>query len=251
MISNHFVLVRGLIRSRFHWHEFPLALEQSIPSSTLHQFDIAGNGKRFTEPSPSSVAAMIDDIQSQLSPRLKTLKADSKIHLIGISMGGMIASGLAQRLIDDGMPISSLHIINSSFCDQAHFWQRMKLDAGFSLFANLFNTEKREQGILNWTSNQADTEQYLPAWIGEAKAHPISLRNGVCQLLAASRYPLPKKPKTNCHIYSSKHDRLVDWRCSQSIAKQWQCPLHVHTSAGHDLPLDDPRWLASLICQNL
>ena len=39
-------------------------------------------------------------------------------------------------------------------------------------------------------------------------------------------------------------DRLVDPACSRRLARTWQVPLLEHAQAGHDLPLDDPDWVA-------
>jgi predicted alpha/beta hydrolase family esterase len=50
-------------------------------------------------------------------------------------------------------------------------------------------------------------------------------------------------------LLASAQDQLVDPRCSAALAHAWHRPLVRHTSAGHDLPLDDGAWVISQIRQ--
>ena len=68
------------------------------------------------------------------------------------------------------------------------------------------------------------------------------------QLVAAARFhALPAPPAAPTLILASRKDRLVSVECSKSLAGQWQCPLRLHASAGHDLPLDDGPWVATQV----
>jgi hypothetical protein len=42
-------------------------------------------------------------------------------------------------------------------------------------------------------------------------------------------------------------DKLVNPHCSRTLAQQWQAPLRAHDSAGHDLTLDEPDWVAQQV----
>jgi pimeloyl-ACP methyl ester carboxylesterase len=67
-------------------------------------------------------------------------------------------------------------------------------------------------------------------------------------LLAAARYRAPRQaPGLPILLLASQHDKLVDSRCSQALAAAWRCPLEMHPTAGHDLPLDDPHWVAQQV----
>lgn len=256
---HYFILIRGLIRSRFHWHTFPKILSSYLTKSNIpHEIitlNIAGNGARFSEKTPLTIEAMASDACSEiitlLDSSLGLFAHESKIHLIGISMGGMIASHAAKLLLAQGRPPSSLHLINSSFSDIASLLKRFKLQAGLSLAAHLTSIRQRERCILKWTSNQKETDQYTEAWINEAHLHPISFRNGLVQLYAASRCPIPEKPEVLCRVYGSLNDRLVDFECSRLIADKWDVPILIADKAGHDLSLDDPEWLADNISQQI
>lgn len=257
--THYFILMRGLIRSRFHWHAFPQKLSAYLDQSNIaHKvitLNIAGNGERFNEKTPLTIEAMASDacgeIMTLLDDSLVLSGHYPKIHLIGISMGGMIVSHVAKLLQSKGRPPSSLHLINSSFSDVASLLKRFKLKAGLSLAAHLISIRQREQCILKWTSNQAEPEQFAEAWIKEAHQHPISFRNGLVQLFAASRCPIPDKPEVLCRIYGSINDRLVDFECSKLIAEKWDVPLLIADKAGHDLSLDEPEWLAESISQQV
>ncbi|MDF3831688.1 alpha/beta hydrolase, partial [Cupriavidus basilensis] len=48
-------------------------------------------------------------------------------------------------------------------------------------------------------------------------------------------------------VISSKTDRLVDPACSARLAAAWSVPHRRHPWAGHDLPHDDPAWLAATV----
>lgn len=250
---HYYFFIRGLIRSQFHWYQFPahfdLATKQQASNSTSIFIDIPGNGKRFQQTTPFSIAAMAADIEQQIQNYLTThaMSSNTKLHLIGISMGGMIAAELISKT---DINFTSVHIINSSFANLSPFWQRMRLPALINLVTNIWRTDKRESAILKWTSNNPDSIALVPEWVKEAEEHPLSLRNAFAQLWAASHYFIGRKASDNSFVYCSKEDRLVHWRCSEKLAHYWQVPLECELAAGHDLPLDNPDWLTEKIIFN-
>lgn len=264
---HYYFFIRGLIRSRFHWHEFPGTFQQLLDqkanqtssASTLVFIDIPGNGERFQQSTPFSIAHIAEDTQQQIKAYLHSNKVSekSKLHLVGISMGGMIAAELISQIQSmkskndkAALNFTSLHIINSSFANLSPFWQRMRLPAILNLLPKLWQTKSREAGILHWTSNRQESSRLVNAWVEEANKHPLALRNAFAQLWAASHYFVSQNPSINSYIYSSQQDRLVDWRCSAKLAHYWGRPLYTHATAGHDLPLDSPDWLAQQITNN-
>jgi hypothetical protein len=48
-------------------------------------------------------------------------------------------------------------------------------------------------------------------------------------------------------ILASRADALVHCACSSKLAAAWGATLIAHPWAGHDLPHDDPVWLAETI----
>ncbi len=248
--SHTWILLRGLIRGCFHWHEFPSKLAAARPQDQVICIDLPGNGARFNERTPWSIEAMADDLWLKIQvehQRIQQAQPDRQhqVHLLSISMGAMIAAELAKRRPND---FASLHMINTSFANFNPPWQRMRLNAMGSLLVNLMGTRRRERAILNWTSNQTSIQSYIEPWVAEAQRHPLTFRNALAQLLAAARYQAPKTaPCAQTRIYYSENDRLVSAECSRSIAKGWEVISHCHPSAGHDLPLDEPDWLIEQI----
>ncbi|MCD8520990.1 MAG: alpha/beta hydrolase [Saccharospirillaceae bacterium] len=249
--KREWVLIRGLIRSRFHWGAFPdqllhqLQRQPSEPPALLLP-ELAGNGERFREKTPLSIHGMMLDIRkqvSQLSPENQKPRV-----LVAVSMGAMIATEWARCFPQE---IDHLHLINTSFSNYSAPWQRMKIRPLLGFLRSLRSTDKLEAAILYWTLNMKNSECLLPLWCDYAAAHPLSLRNGVAQLLAASRFRGPAEaPAREVFFYNSRHDQLVDASCTRSIAERWQKTLLTHTKAGHDLPMDDPDWLIQQIIAN-
>jgi len=245
---QYWVLIRGLIRSRFHWGEFPgqleHALQQHNPRVQMLTPELAGNGERWKEQTPHGIHAMMEDIRQQVLPHT----GGKPVMIAAISMGAMIASEWARCYPDE---VQALHLINTSFSNYSLPWQRMKLPAFLSLASNMIGRRGMEKAILHWTSNRRDAEQLAPVWQQYSDEHPLSMRNLLVQIFSASRYRGPRNaPVIPTWCYVSKQDRLVSPRCTEKIATAWQAQLSCHNSTGHDLPLDDPEWLINEIIRN-
>ena len=245
------VLIRGLIRSRFHWGAFPDQLlnqlqQQQLAPPALLLPELAGNGERFRDRTPLSIHRMMLDIRQQVA----NLSPDNKrpLVLVAVSMGAMIATEWARCFPQE---VARLHLINTSFSNFAPPWQRMKIPPLLSFLCSLHSSDKLETAILHWTLNMKDSAGLLPLWRDYAATHPLSMRNGLAQLLAASHFRGPAQaPSEEVFFYNSQHDRLVDAACTRRIAERWQKTLLTHAKAGHDLPMDDPDWLIQQIIAN-
>ncbi|NOQ87954.1 MAG: hypothetical protein GQ550_03440 [Gammaproteobacteria bacterium] len=42
---------------------------------------------------------------------------------------------------------------------------------------------------------------------------------------------------------------MVSPECSVTLAKHWHLAIETHATAGHDIPLDDSRWVADKIAK--
>ncbi|WNJ95896.1 alpha/beta fold hydrolase [Vibrio ruber] len=62
---------------------------------TLYCPEYPGRGRRFTEPLPTSIPALVDDLIQQLRT---TLPSHEQYHLFGHSLGGLIAYELALQI---------------------------------------------------------------------------------------------------------------------------------------------------------
>ncbi|MBM96872.1 MAG: alpha/beta hydrolase [Oceanospirillaceae bacterium] len=246
LTERHVVLVRGLIRSRFHWHSFPRTLLQQNAIHDVVLPELAGNGDRHLESTPFGIHAMMEDIRQQA----RMLLADhvASVCVVGISMGGMIATEWAKQYPDE---VRELHLINTSFGCCSRPWQRMKPPALSRLLKNLTNPLKLEQAIAELTLNTPPPSTLMREWLEFAREHPVSTANTLTQVMSAARYRGHQQaPAAPSFFYSSSKDRLVSGRCSEAIASRWNAPISIHPEAGHDLPLDDPDWLIDQIVRN-
>lgn len=234
------LLLRGLARESAHWGGLKSQLERSRPGEKFHTLDLPGTGLNNHLRAPHSIAetrAFIERASAEL-PR--------PLGLIGMSLGGMVALDWAQHQPRD---CAALVIIGTS-SGLSPAWRRL-IPNNWPAIARLLlnvNIDRRERGILQLTSNLAIPAQLMEAWLEVQRVRPVSRANVIRQLYAASRFrPSPDAPAVPGLLLASYGDRLVDWRCSLTLAQTWQWPLRLHPSAGHDLPLDDPDWLIAQI----
>ncbi|MBW8191474.1 alpha/beta hydrolase [Neiella marina] len=243
MAGVRIVLLRGLLREHRHWGYFPNRLQATLPDALIETPDLAGNGQRYRQPSPHSMAAMVDDVRSQIAP----LQQGEQVVVVAISMGGMIGSCWAQRYPNE---LAGLIMINSSLRRFSPFYHRLRPACYLSALAMLCQPRlARESWVLRWTSfNHADDNALAQIWAGFDKEGAPSLVNSLRQLWAAAGYQGPRHaPLDNVLILRGEVDGLVNPACSIAMGQGWQVAVHSHPQAGHDLPLDQPRWVCHQI----
>ena len=64
------------------------------------------------------------------------------------------------------------------------------------------------------------------------------------QILVSSIYSGPEHLDIPVKVLCSLKDALANSKCSVEIARKYQGELKSHSDAGHDLTLDDPKWVA-------
>ena len=238
--QRHFFLVRGLIREARHWGVLPDLLRQAFPGAQVSTLDIPGAGDYFLQPSPLSVAAMVDHMRADFLQRARA--GDDNI-LIAISLGGMIAAHWLHAHVQD---FQRAVLINTSFGGLSPLHHRLRPGAVLSMLrAATTRPSQREAVILRLVSNNADAfDGGLALWESIRRERPVSPANALRQLCAATGFRLPEgRPRVPVLVLASTHDRMVSVECSRAIARAWQTPLVEHGSGGHDLSLDDPGWI--------
>ena len=239
------VLLRGLARESRHWGSFPQTLHNHLPDANVVPIDLPGNGRFWQQRSPTSIAAMVEHCRKQLTE----LECEPPYNFIALSLGAMVAAAWCVNYPDE---ISRGVLINTSFKTFSPFWQRLR-PSGYLTFLRLLlmsrNPPQREQLVLRLTSNEhAEDESVAERWSHYAIDSPLSWRNVCRQIFAASQFSAPvTAPCVPLLILASLGDRLVNPRCSQQIAKNWNTSLVLHPTAGHDLPLDDSAWVIQQI----
>jgi len=238
------LLLRGLIRDQRAWGDFPNRFLAHAPRMKLHFLDLPGVGTENQRPSPSSITA----IRIEIAQRFHSLIAQGKFPqgpwmLMGISLGGMVALDWA-----DAEPnlFENLILVNTSAADIARMNERFRLRyVPRMLISVLLNRPAlSERLILGIVSNRP--VKHPNGWTDR----PVSRTTFIRQLLSAARYRLPeKRPRPKTVLISSAGDRLVSPSCSVRLAERFGAPRLTHPWAGHDIPIDDPEWLAREITE--
>lgn len=238
------VLLRGLMRETRHWGAFPHLLSQALVDADIVLLDLPGNGSLHRQRSPASVQEMTEACRSQLAAR----GIAPPVHLLALSLGAMVACDWSTRYPHE---IDKAVLINTSLRPYSPFYQRLRprnYPALLRLALGRPDAATRERTILRLTSNRHTPASLLSTWMRYLHEHPVAPENALRQLLAAVRYQAPQQaPAAALLILAGGGDRLVNPRCSATLARQWQAPLQVHASAGHDLTLDEPEWVAQQI----
>ena len=236
---NNWIFIRGWGRGVAHWASFLEDVQAAFPQDQFEFLEIPGNGARHLDTSPLTIAEFVRQMRKQSD----FVRSGKNFRLVGISLGGMIACEWARLWPKE---VELLCLINSSSANHGRIYERL-------LFNNLpkmlkIGREKdiavRELSALEICANSEERRKFvLPSWIEEATLHPVRRQNLVRQLFAASHFRFPQRPPVKTVLFGSTKDRLVSVKCTERLAEQWGCPLHLHPWAGHDLPLDDPEWM--------
>lgn len=235
------ILLRGLTRESGHWGAFVDQFQQVAPDCRLVTLDLPGNGALWTQRSPVQVSDMVEHCRVQmlgwhLAPPW---------HVLAMSLGAMVAVAWA-----DAYPreVAAQVLINTSLRPFSPFYQRLRpvnYGALLMLALGLGSPLQWERTVLRLTSNRTHPD-VLADWLALRQVHPVSRANAVRQVLAASRFHASAQaPSVPTLLLASENDRLVDVRCSRALAAHWRCPLLLHPTAGHDLPLDDGAWVVA------
>lgn len=235
---QRWILIRGLIRSRLHWGDFPQTLKSQLKLTSVECVELPGNGILHTEKTPARIEDAISAMKSQIEP------IEQPVHLLGISLGGILATKWAQLYPNE---VSHLSLINSS-SGLSPFYDRLYPANYVSIIKNLLAGTPREleEFILKVSSNEKEKwKPVLDRYTAFHAEHPVSTANFIRQLQLTSQVNFKDIPHSSNKIYASARDRLVNPDCSRQIAKKWNCELFLNSKAGHDLPLDDENWLIS------
>lgn len=237
------ILLRGLAREARHWGSFPETLERVLPSARVIALDLPGNGSLCRMRSPNRIGDMVEYARANLADRGVT----PPYHLLGLSLGGMIAVEWSTRHPQE---VAAAVLINSSLGRYCSVRQRLRFGSCLVLLSLLLsprNPKEQEERILRLTSRRAGSD-VRERWAAYAREHPVSRGNVLRQVVAAARYGGPEAaPPVSLLLLTSAADRLVAPACSRRLAEDWGVDLREHPDAGHDLPLDDASWVASRI----
>lgn len=249
-LTPTWVLLRGLSRESGHWGVFPDHLLRELrglqPASRLLMQDLPGTGTMRRQASPTQVSAIVDACRAELQQR----GIHGPVSLVGMSLGAAVLTDWAARYPNE---IEAGVLINPSLRPFSELFRKSRpLNYLGLLLLSLsrFSARMREERVLSLTTRLTPKHQVIDRWVEMQRKHPLGVRNTVRQLLASIRYRASRtRPAAPMLLLCSKADGLVDWRCSQAMSRAWGAPLRLHTKAGHDLPLDDPQWVARVVAE--
>lgn len=171
------ILLRGLVREQAHWNGFADRLAGALGADhRVMCMDLPGNGVRHRDRSPTRIAAMVDAAREDLAGR----GVDGPIHLVALSLGGMVAMDWLQR---HPRQVAAAALINSSAAPVSPFWHRLKpANYGAILRHGLLGRDrlKRERMILEITTNRlsdADKDRIARQFQRIDEARPVSAAN--------------------------------------------------------------------------
>lgn len=244
------VLLRGLSRESGHWGVFPEHLLRELqalqPASQVISLDLPGTGKQRRQVSPTQVSAIVDVCRAEL----QRLGVGGPVSVVGMSLGAAVLSDWANRYPGE---IEAGVLINPSLRPFSELFRKPRpLNyLGLALLSlSRFSARMREERVLSMTTRLTPPQTIIDRWVELQRQHPLGVRNTARQLLASLRYRASRtRPAAPMLLLCSKADNLVDWRCSQAMSRAWGAPLRMHTKAGHDLPVDDPQWVARAVAE--
>ena len=252
-VEHTVFLFRGLAREARHWGRFPEVLKDAFEaqgcSAKVVCLDLPGAGQHNEVLALSSVDSYAEFIDRQIellepSPMLRSQRSQGPVHLVGMSLGGMVSLKLAD-LRPSGF--DSVVVINTSARNVGSLVERMQASAVLSM-ADIVRTRKiqrREEKILQLVANdRAARESALEDWVRIQQTRPVALWNFSLQLAAAARFDAPMHLNCPVLVVASEKDRLVHPNCSARLAELLHARLISHPTAGHDLAIDAPEWLA-------
>lgn len=239
---NTWILLRGLTREAAHWGDFPTVFERVIPDTRVLTLDLPGNGRCHQGTSPATVAGMVAACRAERARQ----GVEGPVYLLAMSLGAMVAAEWARVAPDE---LVACVLINTSLKPFSPFHHRL-LPHNYPTLLRLalgrMSPEDAERTVFRLTCNHPDRQAaVIDQWGQIRRLRPVRPGNALRQLVAAARFQAPRQvPRVPILLLGSEHDRLVSHHCSEAIARAWGCPLLSHPTAGHDLPQDDPSWVA-------
>ena len=238
----NWLFLRGLTREKTHWGSFPQVFEETVPQSKIHFLDLPGIGTEMGRAAPTSIEEMTEDLRK----RWAHLRDDTlgPWSMLSISLGSMVGLDWVYRYPDD---FKQLVIINTSAANLNVPWERLnyRLLPKLATVARLRDPYAKEKMILQMTTHmQRDIDARAQEWGDVSKARPVKVATAMAQIRAALMFKLRTPIRVPVLALNSVNDRFTAKSCSEKVAKALEVPLITHSFAGHDIPLDDPEWVA-------
>lgn len=235
-------LLRGLSRESEHWGDFGVFLNANFPKSSIHYIDMPGAGIYHQSKSPTNIPSIVETLRS------KELVQTTNNLLIASSLGGMVALEWISKYPNDFQFATTICSSYKGICNPL---ERFNLKFTFPVLTFLLssNVRRREKIILRINSNhEAIRQDLIEKWVDIQHKRKLTKLNFMRQVLAGLRYA-PVNPSISIPllIIGSKKDELVKPNCIVKTHEQFGGTLKWHETAGHCVPIDEPKWLSDTI----
>jgi len=241
------VLINGLARSSRHWLDFPDVLVEKGYRVVLT--DNRGFGR--SRDLPLRYMSHVRDFAVDIDKILRKEKI-TEFHIIGLSLGGMIANELAAI---ENRRVRSLTIVNSSSANTVLLrLSTVGLLRLGQMGAAARNIRKRStievKALLNYREDNPKFEPLLERLIEIEKLEPVKIQNVNSQINAARRFNLKRISKNiECptQIVYSDADKFVPNKNSFSLHKLLpHSELKCIKGHGHELMMSAPQEVAKV-----
>ncbi len=246
--KRRWLLLRGLAREVRHWGEFPALLQKAFPRDEVVCLDLPGAGVHFDEPCPVPISKM----RASLRGEWRALgKSGGNDIVLGLSLGGMIALDWASSHPKD---FATVITVNTSLAKLSPPWHRLTPWALAQMLkiAKTRDPLVKEKKIAAMTNARKPSAKELKERASFYGDQPMSISNTLRQFISAVTVPMPKlNEKSHLIVVRSLGDKLCRPECSERLARHFHATLQTHPTGGHDLPVDEPRWLVERLKENV
>jgi len=243
----NWLLLRGLTREQAHWGEFPEVFLQTVKSSRVHFLDLPGVGTEIHRTAPATIQETVSDLRERWLSLKTNAEGGGEWGVLSLSLGAMIAMDWVYCYPED---FKKIVVMNTSAANLNPAWERLN----FKILPKLLKIAKtkdfalKEKKILEITTHmQRNIDLRAREWGEIARLRPVSIKTAVHQIRAAIGFRLKTPIRIPLLMLSSLNDIMTHVKCPFNIARELNSQLITHSFAGHDIPLDDPKWVAEQV----
>lgn len=220
-----------------------------VPGARVHFLDLPGIGEAVERRAPWRMAEIAEDLRERFLELRESGDVDASAPwaILGISLGGMIAMEWVKSHPTD---FERAVIITSSAANLSPPWKRMLPSVGPNYIRAMFakDAQETERRSLAITTNDLERrDELVAAYIEIGKTSPMPLKTINRQLTAAIRWRAPNHLPIPTLFLGTEADHMVHPTCTPALATHFDMPLRMHETAGHEIPHDDPFWLADQV----
>ncbi|MFM2475694.1 alpha/beta fold hydrolase [Celerinatantimonas sp. MCCC 1A17872] len=226
------VLIRGLLGEHYYWQHFQQMLEQTLQRKVI----LVSLREQLSSQTQSS-AALVETFRDLLYSQTQS----HQCHVVSLSLGANAALYWQQQFSDE---VKSVTLINPLVIDKTQRWHPLLWWLLSKIVVLSMFTSSHSK---RWFKRLSAWPGLHPELIEQPSALSLHSWQLVKQFKLFIKASCSFSPKVALQLLVSRHDHWISASLSYRLAAIWQAPLFPHLSGGHDLALDDPRW----VCEKL